>query len=262
MFQNLINIVTNMLSKQTTTQQPSDLIPPQIGDSQLEVYFIPNVYNSQRDNKLKPSTSCNITTVEMLLHDILIKYNLKDDDLMAFLNDKDIINHLLAMSWAKGFEGNIKSGKPEQVWSILEWLCNKVCNANEKGYEVKNYLTYNFFDKDKIMNDSGYNTHFEFNHLTLGEIATKLKTSGKGIITSGNFTSSGHLVLIVGYILFPTGVSAFIINDPWGDSTTNYSTIDGEYRIYTNSYLNKMLKDDGKLKGKNKAFRTISAIVV
>lgn len=62
--------------------------------------------------------------------------------------------------------------------------------------------------------------------------------AGRPVIVSGLFTKSGHIVVIIGL-----KGDDFIVHDPWGDANTGYKNRNGQARIYSFEFLERVVRD-------------------
>jgi hypothetical protein len=64
--------------------------------------------------------------------------------------------------------------------------------------------------------------------------------SRRPVVLGGDFTASGHIICLIGFT--PQG---YIVNDPWGDALTGYTSYDGRKLIYPYSYMDRVAGPDG-----------------
>lgn len=181
--------------------------------------FIKNLnipYNSQRDNKFAPKSSCNVTCLQMVLAN---HYNVTDDEIYLLCQTDDIhkeIERRYRNDYDKWIEGYIKSGKATEVLVVLQ----------EASFHL-------------LKSDRYSKVTFSMNHkLIISEI-----DKGYPVIICGNFTG-GHFVVIKGYDLKE---NAYIVNDPWGNWNTKYKNHDGENKKYSFSKVWKIMYKYGIL---------------
>lgn len=161
-------------------------------------------YLSQRDNENHPKSTCNVTALAMLIKYYnpdfdFSPYEQLEDFLWAEINSKEGLEYYKnKFSWASK-----KNINPNTVHGMLDWVANK--------YDIK-------LEMDEIFKEdlSGF-------------------LDNGPLIVSTRLTSSGHIVLLTGYVDFTTeyGNHTFlIVNDPYGDYRTSYSNPNGENRVY------------------------------
>lgn len=186
-----------------TLQSSQDIKIADKIDILLEVPFF-----SQRDNQFNPSGSCNVTSLAMLMafNGIDSHPNLQlEDTLYKALETQEAQKYFI-----KNYPQFHKQGyNPRNIHGMLQWL-------------VKLYN----FDAEFVMN------------LTWEGMRSWLKTERQPIITSGRFTKSGHIVLIVGMTL----KGHLIVHDPWGDWNTAYQIKNGNTRLYEKNDMMSILK--------------------
>lgn len=166
-------------------------------------------YYSQRDNVYVPSGTCNVTSLAMVLASLGLKPSNKDvqleDELFTKLNTEE------ARAYFESKYPNLKKQgyNPRNVHGMLAWLA----------------LQYGFTD---IFSARTYRH----------EIDTHLR-KGIPVILSGQFTASGHIVVLLGF----TADGDYIFNDPWGNWEHGYRTgTNGERVIYNMEDVNAVIK--------------------
>lgn len=164
-------------------------------------------YHTQRNNKVIPNESCNVTSMAMglIYSRIPIKWpeGIQDEDwLNGMLQTAEAYKAMERIApWAVG------KRNPREVHAMLQWVANKVA-----GYEC-----------DELI----YSGSIE-------DIISQL-TKKYAVVVSGKFTPYGHVVCVVGVsshqdLSKPTepedvdigAVEGFILDDPWGDVTLSY----------------------------------------
>lgn len=163
-------------------------------------------YLSQRDNVNSPLGTCNTTalaTVFKFHKDFsYLKTQLEDELTLELQSPYALAYFKETYPWFANQGYN-----PRNVHGMLGWL-------------AKRY---------------GFNWQFSDN-FTFADIDTFGKSFGPMII-SGSFTSSGHIVTLVGR----TYNGDCIVHDPWGDWNTNYRSTNGAYRIYNLEDMKQIL---------------------
>jgi len=165
-------------------------------------------YFSQRDNLYEPGSTCNITSLAMLMahktqaFGINKEHQLEDSLYKELHSEKALtyFKHRYPVLEKQGYD-------PENVHAMLVWV------AKQQGFKPT-YSTYSIGDFYKILSND------------------------KPMLVTGNFTGAGHIVTIVGY----TCNMDFIVNDPWGDWNTGYKEKDGEHVIYKKEAISEVLK--------------------
>jgi hypothetical protein len=172
-----------------------------------------NPWNSQRDNKLSPSSSCNVTALQVALS---LDYGITDDELFTLCNSDEM-------------KTLIQKKYPRDGW-ILPYFTKKA--ANEIWVVVVEAAI-------KIIGDPKY---VKFHQGITRDLIIKEIDNGYPVIVCGKFTG-GHFVTIVGYDLEK---KVWVIQDSWGNWNTKYSIKNGdnvEYemsKLTIGSFLTKM----------------------
>lgn len=73
------------------------------------------------------------------------------------------------------------------------------------------------------------------------EVKSEL-ASRRPVVLGGDFTASGHIICLIGYT--PQG---YLVNDPWGNALTGYTSYDGRKLLYPYSYTDRVAGPDGKV---------------
>jgi uncharacterized protein YvpB len=201
------------------TQKALDSKTPLLNERINPIKILLNApYYSQRDNKHVPSGTCNVTSLAMTMAYLGTKPKAGkqlEDELFERLLAADARAYFeKAFPWAKEQGYN-----PRNIHGMLLWL------ANQYGYKTKFTET-----------------------ATLTSLHDHLLNNGP-VVTSGKFTSSGHIVTIIGF----THTWDFIIHDPWGDWEAGYAKDhDGNKVIYNLEDMAEILR--GKTVDGKKAF--------
>jgi hypothetical protein len=170
-------------------------------------------WNSQRDNKLSPGSSCNVTALQVALS---LDFKITDDELFTMCNSEEM-------------KESIKKKYPKDGW-ILPYFTKKA--ANEIWVVVIEAAI-------KVVGDSKY---VKFHQNITKELIIKEIDNEYPVIVCGKFTG-GHFVTIIGYDLEK---NVWIVNDSWGNWNTKYSIKNGdnvEYdmnKLTIGTFLNKM----------------------
>lgn len=172
--------------------------------------MIPVPYLSQRDNANKPSSTCNVTCVAMVLAALGCRAPREgqqlEDALFERIASPEGAEALRELApWAVG------KVAPWTVHAMLVWV------AGQWGHELAFSTTRTWPQIDR-------------------ELA-----AGRPVILAGRFTGDGgHLVLLVGRA--PGG---YVVHDPWGDWLTGYADRNGEARVYPAARLVEVTGRDG-----------------
>ena len=168
-------------------------------------------YRSQRDNMHGPSSTCNVTSYAMLLHALGVR-----DPQGKQLEDalyEAIVSPAGAAEFRRGSPSLVGKVAPQTVHAMLVWV------AAQFGRRTR------------------------FTTLARWSEVVDSVTAGKPVVLAGKFTSSGHIVCVVGL----AGPRDLICHDPWGDWNRKYRDHDGEARIYSMDALGKITDGDGGL---------------
>lgn len=167
-------------------------------------------YRSQRDNVNKPSSTCNVTCVAMVLEAVGARAPREGQQLedalferIASPEGEEALEWIA--SWAVG------KVAPWTVHAMLVWV------ARQWGQELSFSTTRTWPQIDR-------------------ELA-----AGRPVILAGRFTGEGgHLVVLIGKA--PGG---YVVHDPWGDWLTGYADRNGAARVYPADRLVKVTARDG-----------------
>ncbi len=156
---------------------------------------IPVPYLQQRDNRMRPGGTCNVTCVAMLAgaagEDVGDADGVQlEDRLYAELRTPEGRRTMTRRArWA--VDNDVA---PETVHAMMSWLLRR------HGYPRARFLQ-------------------GVNRPRLIEIVRGgARTHAQPVIVSGAFTRSGHLVVVRG----ATRAGDLLVNDPWGDWTRRY----------------------------------------
>jgi hypothetical protein len=169
-------------------------------------------YHSQRDNENRPSTTCNVTSVAMVLDFFGVDPtppNQLEDELYEDIMGPEGAAALKARAkWAVG------KVNPWTVHDMLVWA------AGRRSVTLA-------FDMTRTWTQ----VH--------GEIE-----AGRPVILGGTFTGAGgHIVVAVGV----TSDGDTVVHDPWGDWNRGYRSTDGLGRIYAQEDLAAVVRPDGQI---------------
>lgn len=165
-------------------------------------------YNPQRDNALRPSGACNVTSVQICLSPAS---NVTDDELFRRANSPQM-KAWVKKNYPKLEDRYFKEDRMNILWPVLEKLAR-----DEIGKEYVKWWEPGVPFEDlmkKIRNeiDLGY-----------------------PCVIGGKFTPSGHIVAVVGY-----NDRGLICHDPWGVAP-EYKNHNGAYVVYEYEYLKKIM---------------------
>lgn len=265
----MLNSIFNMIKGMTRgsggdTPTPIASGPIRIQESapvNEKIVLLDIPYNTQRDNKFEPSSACNVTSLWMLLHEVCIKLDIEDDDLIKYLEDSyvGLVAKKKCGSWVNSY---VTRKELEQLWIMLEWLGNVILCYDE----VSNKPPTGLPDLVKKLGMVGGEElkyeppkqHITFKYRTVGSIMEKID-EGHGVIIGGKTTPSGHYFIAIGYIKLNNDNIFLVVHDPWGDWTGAYKNHNGASRIYSFDSLSMILHTDGyKSKLGEPMFRSIA----
>lgn len=167
-------------------------------------------YYTQRNNKKRPSSACNVTaatqTCVITGHKIPAPTGMQAEDyLMSFLESQEAVEKLKSFYPYATF--NPWNTSHCIAWAVNKALGKEVCRVEKR---------------------------------TLQEILFHL-VQGGGAVVGGRFTRGGHFISIVGFKsmqnytklnspedLLIKAVNSIIIDDPWGDYTAGYREHSGD----------------------------------
>lgn len=169
-------------------------------------------YHSQRDNENRPSTTCNVTSVAMVLDfynvDPAPPRQLEDELYEDIMSPEGVAALRARAKWAVG------KVNPWTVHDMLVWA------AGRRGVTMQ-------FGMDR----------------TWAQIHAEIK-AGRPVIVGGTFTGAGgHIVLAVGV----TSAGDTVVHDPWGDWNRGYRSTEGNARVYTQEDLAAVVRPDGQV---------------
>jgi len=123
-----------------------------------------------------------------------------------------------------------KSGRQLED-ELLQWVINKYGSDRQTDNNILAELikAYGF-------SKSSFSTQRKW-----AEVKTEL-ASRRPVVLGGDFTASGHIVCLIGYA--PQG---YIVNDPWGNALTGYTSYDGRKLLYPYTYMDRVAGPDGRV---------------
>lgn len=156
-------------------------------------------YHSQRDNLEHPSGTCNVTSLAMVLEARGVRPQHPDAQLEDELFERLLTPEGKAKATAIGVTSN-----PWTNPRMLQWLVEQV----------------------------GHTDAFAENH-TWADVWAHVEGRGIPVVISGRFTSSGHIVVLLGR----TTDGDLLVHDPYGDWNRGYASARGDFRIYPKDKL-------------------------
>lgn len=198
--------VDHILGPKTLASLKATKAIPNPPDKILTLLKVP--YLSQRDNEFKPSGTCNITSLAMLMeyNGITPPPGMQLEDILF----KALQTPFAQDYYAKTYPSFKNQGyNARNIHGMLSWLARQ----------------YNY--KASFTTSGDMNT-----------IQTQLMRNKQPVIVTGNFTRYGHIVLVTGLTL----KNNFIVHDPWGDWNTHYQSHQGSYRLYDKEDMWEIMK--------------------
>ena len=125
-----------------------------------------------------------------------------------------------------GLEPRLPSDQLED--ELLQWIYDRY---GEGGETIHANL-------QELYRAYGYKGGFSTTR-TWAEIRAAID-SGVPAVVAGNFTASGHIVVLIGY-----QGNTWTAHDPWGDATTDYRGTNGFSVRYSQEYLERVCGKDG-----------------
>ena len=187
-------------------------------------------YLTQRNNKISPMSTCNVTAAIMALEASDIPFG----DSMKWAQEEDALADLLLSDESyeimkRKYPWAIRDGyMPYEVHGMLEWGINEFV-----GQKVDTFST----------------------NVSIMDILLNIKDNRCAPLVSGKFTKFGHIVAVVGYIEnapFKTlhDIEYIIIDDPYGDYWTDYEIRNGDNVQMTVQQFNRIVKSSDNLGAK------------
>lgn len=184
------------------------------------LYKLTNPYHTQRNNRIDPTQTCQVTSMIMALKASGIPFDCPEseqpEDYLTLLLDEPDAHEKLRREYP-----SLADRPPREVHAILSWA------VNEKL--VKRRVTQ-------------FSTR-----VSMQEILYRIARHKCAAVMSGRFTNYGHLVTVVGFEskqdriedlgspgqVDMDSVQSIIIDDPWGDGRTGYRDTNGDDVVYT-----------------------------
>jgi len=207
-------------------------------------------YLSQRDNSLRPSFTCNVTSMVAALTYLGItlpvneKFAQPEDALEDFMLNNTNVDAYYAKIEPSGYKQYIASGKdykkttpPNENHAVLSFGTNLWLGKNEGELTT-------------------FSTNVSVQDMLFGT------TNGLPAVLSGVFNGLHHVVALVGFVttqeevinsvadLDFNKVQRIIIDDPYGDFKTNYTVADGNNVTLTLEQFKNILNPSGNSSAK------------
>lgn len=198
------------------------------------LYKLTNPYHTQRNNRIDPTQTCQVTSMIMGLKASGIPFDCPEseqpEDYLARILDEPDAHEKLRREYP-----DLAGRPPREVHAILSWA------VNEKL--VKRRVTQ-------------FSTR-----VSMQEILHRIARHRCASVVSGRFTSYGHVVTVVGFEskqdriedLGSPGqvdldnIQSIIVDDPWGNSKTGYRDTNGDDVIYTLQEFARLTRVYGSL---------------
>jgi len=177
---------------------------------------IADIYHSQRNNSLFPYSVCGTTVTANVLH-----YLSKRDKLFYVHDDDEVFKVLNSDTLIKKAEAYITGGEV--------WMKKYLKHRGSTDYTHLNNLMIMLGEVGKYL--TNYTYAFTIKYRSFKSIFESLYVDKMPLIVSGQFTKSGHYVLLIGEDLEDNG--SLIFHDPYGDWNTNYKEHMGKMVKYT-----------------------------
>lgn len=113
---------------------------------------------------------------------------------------------------------------------LLQWCLERYGEGSQTDHTVLSNLIRAY----------GYKTSFSTTR-HWSEIRSELQ-SGRPVVIGGDFTASGHIVVVIGYTS-----QGYIVNDPWGNALSGYTDTEGRKLTYSYSFMNQKCGPDGNI---------------
>lgn len=181
----------------------------------------PSDYHSQRNNTLIPHASCNTTAMVMALKQAgyLLPFpsDVQPEDYLTefLLSERSYATMYTLAPWAFDRSSGEPLYRPNEVHVMLRWAVNTLL-----GGAVDSFAT-----------------------TWIIEDLCRMVGAGAGVVVSGVFPSEGgelnHMVSLAGYA---EDMSAFLIDDPYGDFHTGYRDYHGNDVVVTREEMLRIFK--------------------
>lgn len=190
-------------------------------------------YYSQRDNKYQPHTSCFPTSLAMCMQYCLdVVGKTKTDIGCGDMQLEDYIFQCLEDPETKLY---IKTN----ISKLGAWVLNY---SPRYVYSIEEYIF------NRLMMRIGFKATFR-SDLTYTIVCDWIEARQLPVVLGGNFSSvskvSGHMNAITGFNRL--GLKEFVVNDPYGNALTGYSSDKGQGVRY--SYRFYMIDNFGHING-------------
>ncbi|HLO52259.1 MAG TPA: C39 family peptidase [Kamptonema sp.] len=153
-------------------------------------------YFSQRDNPRFYWSTCNVTSIAMILY----YYGVRSKDGGDFVDE------------------------------LLQWCFNYAGQGSQTDHNVLSAMIRAY----------GFKTSFSTTR-RWSDIKSEL-INRRPVVLAGNFTASGHILVVCGYTS-----AGYLVQDPWGDALTGYSDTEGRKLLYPYSYTDQVAGPNGNI---------------
>lgn len=182
---------------------------------------IENRYHTQRNNKLFPHRVCGTTVIANTLSHLAHKdgksYIHGDDAVFEALHDDEMIRKAMAY---------IDDG---QTWIETYLDSKRVLDGKFSEYTHLNNVMIMLAEVGSYL--TNYDYVFKMKYRSIKEILKSLYDDKVPVIMSGDFTASGHYVMIIGEDI--EGSGSLVFHDPYGNWNTSYGNHNGNSVKYT-----------------------------
>lgn len=169
---------------------------------------------TQRDNKIRPSGTCNFTAAANCLDYLQIpidenvrkkfsEYTQTEDILSAFSETKE--SHVWFKNIYPQFNAKESDVRPRHFSEMVAWVVNRCTGFFVANWEIR----------------------------TFDEIVAAVEAK-KPVVVSGKFTASGHFIALKGIAPDKT---FFWVDDSWGDYYSSYKKTNGHNLRYMTAHV-------------------------
>lgn len=201
------------------------------------IYRLTNEYRTQRNNRIAPTETCQVTATIMALEASGIGFECPDgvqpEDYLAGILDAPEAHEKLKREFP-----TLKNRAPREVHSILSWAINERLVRSK----VSLFTT----------------------RASLQELLFRIARYRTASLVSGRFTPDGHIAALIGFEsdqidLADAGSPATVeigavrrlfIDDPWGDWTTGYTDRNGDDVSIPLEVFNSLTREYGQSRKK------------
>ena len=196
--------------------------------------ILPCIYRSQRDNVLRPGSSCNVTAAVMVLEAsghppseiASLPAGAQPEDLLTQIAESKASYDHMRLTCPQFYDmaGN-PAVHPAEAPFMLDWIV-----AQAYGRYLLRYSE----------------------NITFGKMQDQID-AGRAVLLHGLLTPEGHYVAMVGYdALDDVGgkigaVTALRLDDSWGDWQTGYTSRNGEHTTLPLNRATELLRPMGSV---------------